>query len=88
MEFVREKEESHEAFSPVGGTGPTLVTPPRGVGPSGASEHRNFAYLYPPDAKTLKGSIIFHEKFRHAAAFETKFRGSEAPVPAPCWDGD
>ena len=71
MESKGQKEESHEAPSPGGGAGPPLAAPPCGVGPSGASDHRTFAYLYPPNAKTLKGLIIFHEKFRSAAVIET-----------------
>ena len=45
--------------------------------------------IYTPlTQKTLKQSIIFHEKFHRAATIETKFRGSEGHVPAPCRDGD
>ena len=83
-----EKEESPEASTPCGGAAPPLAARGRGVGPTGTSDHRTSAYLYPPDAKTLKQSIIFHEKFCRAATIETKFRGSEGPVPAPCLDGD
>ena len=66
-----EKEGSHKAATPCGGAGPPLAAPRHGVGPTGASDHRTSAYLYPPNAKTLKTWIIFHEKFRRAATIET-----------------
>ena len=83
-----EKEESPEASTPPGGAAPPLAAPGSGVGLTGALDHRTLAYLYPPNAKTLKESIIFHEKFRRAATIETKFWGSEGPIPSPCRDGD
>ena len=66
-----EKEESPEASTPPGGAAPPLATPEHGVGPTGALDHCTLAYLYPTDAKPLKESIIFHEKFCHAATIET-----------------
>ena len=66
-----EKEGSHDASTPCGGATLPLVARGHGVGPTGGSDHRTSAYLYPPDAKTLGESIIFHEKFRHAATIET-----------------
>ena len=83
-----EKEGSYDASTPPGGAAPHLAAPGHGVGPTGASDQRTSAYLYPPDAKTLKGSTTFHEKFCRTATIETKFWGSEGPIPAPCRDGD
>ena len=77
-ESKEETEGSPEAPTPPGGATPPLATPGHGVGPTGASYHRTSAYLYPPDVKTLKSSIIFHEKFLV----------SEGPVRAPCRDMD
>jgi hypothetical protein len=38
--------------------------------------------------KTLEESAKFPEQFRSAAAVESKFRGIEVSVPAPCRDGE
>ena len=57
-------------------------------GPLGCPQPPPFRLLIPPVWKTLKRRVIFHEKFQSSAAIETKFRGSEGPVPAPCRDRD
>jgi len=57
-------------------------------GPLGCPQPPPFRLLIPPVWKTLKTRVILHEKFQSSAAIETKFRGSEGPVPAPCRDRD
>ena len=42
-----EKEESPKASTPPGGATPPLGAPGSGVGPTGVSDHRTSAYLYP-----------------------------------------
>ena len=73
-EYKGEKEGSPEASTPPGGATPPLGAPGSCVGPTGALDHRTSAYLYPPDAKTLKSSIIFHKKFRHAATLRARIK--------------
>ena len=47
-----------------------------------------FRLYIAPDAKTLGPSPKPPEKFRHRRHIETKFRGTEVSVPAPCRDGE
>ena len=64
------------------------AAPPGGVGPTGALRRRPFAYIYPPDATTLRGYALFDRNTRAAAAIADKFRGTEVSVPAPSRDGE
>ena len=65
-----EKEGSHEASTPPSGAAPPLAEPGRGVGPTGGSDQRTSAYLFPL-TQNPKKSIIFHEKFCRAATIES-----------------
>ena len=84
-----------EGEEEMGHRGPT---PPRrdqgstrawvGCDPPGHLPAPPFRLFIPSTRKTLTISANSPEKFRHRHHIESKFRGTEVSVPAPCRDGE